>query len=71
MIDINEIIMTPNYSLFRSRTFWTLVFAFVFNGFTAIQGQIPAGVEVIVNGVLLIVASYFHLSTGNSVTGAN
>lgn len=60
-----------NYSLFRSKTFYTLLFLFVFNGFAAISGQLPSQVTVLGDLILSSLASYFHLQTGNSVTGAN
>ena len=60
-----------NYSLFRSRTFWTLVFQFVFNGFAAISGSFNPTVVLLLNAGLTSLASYFHLQTGQSTTGAN
>ena len=60
-----------NYSLLRSKTFWTIVFLFVFNGFAAVQGSVSPDISIAVNGVLAIVASIFHLQTGKSTTGAN
>lgn len=50
-----------NYSLFRSRTFWTLVLMFVVNGYAAISGHIPGNYDMIVNLVLTSLASYFHV----------
>ena len=35
--------------------------AFVVNGYAAISGQVPAGVDMIVNLVLSSLASYFHV----------
>lgn len=63
--------MTNTYSLLRSKTFWMIVFLFVFNGFAAIQGSVSPDVSVAVNGVLAILASIFHLQTGKSMTGSN
>jgi len=60
-----------NYSLLRSKTFWTLVFIFVFNGYTAISGSVPADVSVVINLILTGCASVFHLTTGQSTTGSN
>ena len=51
-----------NYSIFKSRTFWTLVFTFLYNGYAAISGQLPADVTVIVNAVVGILAGYFHVA---------
>lgn len=60
-----------SYSLLRSKTFWTLVVIFLVNGYAAVSSQVPAGADVLINGILTIAASYFHLETGRSVTGAN
>lgn len=46
--------------LLQSRTFWSLVVLFVVNGYASISGQVPAGVDVIVNLVLTTLATYFH-----------
>jgi hypothetical protein len=64
--------MNKTYNLLKSRTFWTLVFIFVFNGYSAISGQIPAGADIVINAALTTIASLFHLSTGtNSTTTVN
>jgi hypothetical protein len=63
--------MPSTYSLWRSKTFWTLVFVFAFNGYSAISGQVPADWSVVINLVLTGLASVFHLSTGQSTTGTN
>ena len=63
--------MTPNYSLLRSKTFWTIVFNFVFTGYSAISGSLPPTVTVIISGLLSILAATFHLSTGQSQSGSN
>jgi len=60
-----------NYSLFRSKTFWTLVFIFLFNGYNAISGQIPAAASVVVNLIFTGLASVFLHSTRESTTGSN
>lgn len=60
-----------NYSLFRSRTFWTLVFMFVVNGYAAVSGQVPGNIDLVINAVLSLLASYFHLQTGQSTSGTN
>lgn len=70
-VDPSEITTNMNYSIFRSKTFYALVFIFVFNGFAAISASLPADVVVGVNAVLGLVASIFHLQTGNSTSGAN
>ncbi len=60
-----------SYSLFRSKTFWTLVFIFAFNGYSAISGQVPADWSVVINLFFTGLASVFHLTTGQSTTGTN
>ena len=60
-----------NYSLFRSRTFWTIAFAFVSNGFLAVSGNFDPTIVLFVNTFLTGLASYFHLQTGKSTTGSN
>lgn len=70
-VAISEITTNMNYSIFRSKTFYTLVFIFLFNGFAAISTSLPADAVVSVNAILGIVASIFHLQTGQSTTGAN
>jgi hypothetical protein len=60
-----------NYSLLRSKTFWTIVFMFVFNGFVAISSKIPADYVLAINAILTAVASIFHLQTGQSTDGSN
>jgi hypothetical protein len=59
------------YSLFRSKTFYALVFIFAFNGFAAISVSLPPDIVVGVNAVLGIIASIFHLQTGQSTSGTN
>jgi hypothetical protein len=71
MIDINEIYMTPSYSLFRSRTFWTIIAMMIVGAGNAVIPVIPAPYSALVVCVLGVVASYFHLDTGNSTAGSN
>jgi hypothetical protein len=44
--------------LFRSRTFWLLVLAFVVNGFSGIRDSIPAGLLPYLDGVFAILTIY-------------
>lgn len=60
-----------NYSLFKSRTFWLIVFAFVYNGYAAISGQLPGTVTIVVNGVLGILQAVFHLAGVNNAAVAS
>jgi len=48
--------------LFKSRTFYTLVFAFVFNGFQAISGALPPEAVLIIDALFTTAAMYFKLN---------
>lgn len=56
-----------NYSLLKSRTFWTIAIGVAIYIATNL-GNPTADVVAVVLG---IIASYFHLQTGNSATGTN
>lgn len=59
--------MNPsNYSLLKSKTFWSAVLLFVFNGFNAISGSIPSAYSVPINFVLTALVGYFHLTGMNA-----
>ena len=60
-----------NYSLIRSKTFWTIVVMFVVGGGNAIVPVLPEPAQAFVVMGLAALASYFHLQTGKSTTGAN
>lgn len=60
-----------NYSLFRSRTFWTIVAMFVVGGLNAIMNWMPANLQAGAMVLLTVLASYFHLQTGRSTSGSN
>lgn len=45
-----------------SRTFYTLVFLFIFNGWNAIAGEVNPQAAIVVNGLLSLVATYFKLN---------
>jgi hypothetical protein len=49
-----------NYSLLRSRTFWTVVAMFVVGGGNAIVPILPPAFQALVEGLLGILAAYFH-----------
>jgi hypothetical protein len=51
-----------NYNIFKSRTVWLIVFAFLYNGFAAISGQLPVSITVVVNGLFGILQAYFHVA---------
>lgn len=46
----------------KSRTVWTLIFAFITNGFMAISGDVDPSIIIIVNAVFTILAGYFKLN---------
>lgn len=51
-----------NYSILRSRTFWTVLIVFVYNGLVATQSLLPLWVSGIVNILGLILSTYFHIN---------
>ena len=60
-----------NYSLLRSKTFWTLVLMFV-GDVVAVYGNLLTTEQIgLANLILTSVASYFHLQTGKSTLGSN
>lgn len=63
--------MENTYSLLRSKTFWTLVLMFVADAITVYGNLLSPQLLGLLNLVLTGVASYFHLQTGESTTGAN
>jgi hypothetical protein len=50
------------YSIFKSRTFWTLVAVFIVNGGQAIAPMLSPDVQIAVNGFLLMLATYLHVN---------
>lgn len=48
--------------LFKSRTFWTLVFSFVFNGFNAIQGSFSPEATLVINALLSSLAIHYKMN---------
>jgi len=54
--------MQPNFSIFASRTFWTLVVMFVVGGLNAIVPVLPASVQTIAMAILGLLATYFHVN---------
>jgi len=51
-----------NWSIFKSRTFWTIVAMFVVGGGNAIVPVLPAAVQAVALGILGILATYFHVT---------
>ncbi len=60
-----------NYSLLRSKTFYTILAMFVIGGGNAVIPVLPMSLQAVAMGALGILASYWHLQTGNSTTGSN
>jgi hypothetical protein len=52
----------------KSRTFWTLVVTFLFNGFQAIEPslRLDPGMLLVINGALGLLATYFHITPSQS-----
>lgn len=51
-----------NYSIFKSRTFWTIVAMFIIGGLNAIVPVLPAGMQTVLMGILGVAATYFHVN---------
>ena len=51
-----------NYTIFASRTFWTIVVMFVVGGGNAIVGILPADAQAVVMLLLSGLATYFHVN---------
>lgn len=51
-----------NYSIFKSRGFWSVVGMFVVGGLNAIVPVLPAAVSTVVTGILGFAAIYFHFN---------
>lgn len=60
-----------NYSLLRSRTFWTLIVMFVGDAVSVYGGLLSPDLLSLFNLILTGVASYFHLQAGKSTSGTN
>jgi hypothetical protein len=60
-----------NYSLIRSKTFWTLMFQFVTDAIVMYGNLLTPEQLLVINAVLTTVASLFHLQTGKSTSGVN
>ena len=63
--------MNQTYSLLRSKTFWILVMTFVVGVGNLFVPVLPPAMQGGAMTVLLILASYFHLQTGQSTLGSN
>lgn len=52
--------------LYSSRTFWTVVVLFLFNGFQAIASYFSPNLVVLINGLLGILVAYFKVNPSQS-----
>jgi hypothetical protein len=62
-----------NYSIFKSRTFYTLLVTFAYNVWQLASPSVPPQYSVILDGIFTILASYFHVAgvQNASVQGAD
>ncbi len=51
-----------NYSILKSRTFWTVVAMFVVGGVNGVLPVLPAPVQTLAEGLLGVLAVYFHVN---------
>lgn len=51
-----------NYSIFGSRTFWTIAVMFIVGGGNAIDPVLPTLIQVPLLAVLGVLATYFHVN---------
>lgn len=51
-----------NFSIFSSRTFWTVVAMFVIGGLNAVVPVLPAALQTVLMAILGIAATYFHIN---------
>lgn len=54
--------MNKLVQILKSRTFWTLVVLFVINGVDGIRESIPSNIGTLVDLVLGVLATYFHVN---------
>lgn len=52
-----------NYSLFRSKTFYSALALFIVTGGNAILPVLPPTVSAVLGAIFLVLASIFHLQT--------
>jgi hypothetical protein len=60
-----------NYSILKSKTFWTLVVTFVVTAGNAIVPLLPAAAQVTVVAILLALATIFHVTGVNNAAVAS
>lgn len=66
-----DTILFMNYSLLKSKTFWTIVLMVVVGAGNAVVPVLPADWQAIVEAVLGALASAFHLSTAKNAGAIN
>lgn len=54
--------MQKTFSIFYSRTFWLIILMFVINGGNAIIPMLPPTVQLIMNALLSLAATYTHIN---------
>lgn len=60
-----------NYSILRSRTFWSAVALFIVTGGNAIMPMLPTNASAFLGMVFLVMTSYFHLETAKTSGAVN
>lgn len=51
--------------MFRSRTFWTIVVLFLYNGLASVHDLLPLSFAPLVNGLLSVAAVWFKMNPSN------
>jgi hypothetical protein len=60
-----------NYSLLKSRTFWTLVLMFLIGGGNALVPVLPSGLQATAMGLLACLAAYYHVTPSQQYNTSN
>lgn len=63
--------MSTTYSIFRSKTFWTLVVAGVLPVINLFVPILPQAFQALAEVILASLATYFHVSTAQSSGATN
>lgn len=63
--------MNTNYAWWRSKTFWTIAVTFIISGTNGIQGLLPAWSLIYVQGLLSLLAAYFHVAPMKALGARN
>lgn len=62
--------MQKTFSIFYSRTFWTILAMFIVGGGNALVPVLPAAVQTIAMALLGLLATYFHINPQQSYNGS-